>query len=84
MVNLLQDLASTLMASPQLRSPLAELAFVPTSSGQLTAPRQLYDPRNEQLKDLLDPSKAYPSSPFDGDEVCHFQSVNAMCRGIQH
>ena len=70
MLNLLQDLASTLLSNPQMKEPLAALAFVPNAAGQLTAPRQLYDPRNTQLQALLDPSTAFPAPPFGSDEVC--------------
>ena len=69
MLNLLQDLHSTLVSNPHLEALLKELAFVPTAGGQLAAPRQLYDPRNDQLQALLDPSKSFPAAPFDSEEV---------------
>lgn len=70
MLSLLEDLPSTLLSNSHMQSALSQLAFVPTASGVLTAPQNLYDPRTSELQALLDPSKAFADEPFDSVEVC--------------
>jgi len=45
-------------------------ACVPTPSGALKRPDELFDPRVQSLRELLDPREHFPIAPFDaGDRV---------------
>ena len=45
-------------------------ACVPTPSGALKRPDELFDPRVQSLRELLDPREHFPVAPFDsGDRV---------------
>ena len=56
---------------------LAPLAFVPTAAGKLAKPCELYDPREEELMALMDPSVYFPASNFQSPEVGIFLPITA-------
>jgi len=51
-----------------LLPPPSQARFVPNMAGALHMPRELYDPRNQDLLRLLDPSQHFPSAAFCGAE----------------
>ncbi|XP_058090303.1 uncharacterized protein LOC131236843 isoform X2 [Magnolia sinica] len=64
MLSILQDLPQLCQEDPSLRESLQKLEFVPTLSGTLKCPQVLYDPRNEELYDLLEDSDSFPCGAF--------------------
>ena len=45
-----------------------QAAFVSTAAGALLSPKQLFDPRNGELAELLDGASSFPSPVFSSDE----------------
>lgn len=48
--------------------PGVQAAFVSTAAGALLSPKQLFDPRNGELAELLDGASSFPSPLFSSDE----------------
>eukprot|EP00803_Ostreobium_quekettii_P010692 evm.model.scf_230.1 EVM.evm.TU.scf_230.1 scf_230:55-29919(-) len=46
---------------------ISKVPFVPTSGGGFQAPCNLFDPRNRDLADLLDPATSFPASDLASD-----------------
>jgi len=72
MLNLLDGIQDVVSSDPALAERLSATAFVPTANG-LAAPSSLYDPRNEDMVALLDPSTHFPAEPFGKDDkvICN-------------
>ncbi|OAE21027.1 hypothetical protein AXG93_606s1120 [Marchantia polymorpha subsp. ruderalis] len=51
------------------REMLKQLAFIPNAGGSLRIPRTLYDPRNVELRTLLDDKDSFPAGEFAASEV---------------
>ncbi|XP_052204846.1 LOW QUALITY PROTEIN: uncharacterized protein LOC127809789 [Diospyros lotus] len=64
MLSVLQELPQLCIEDASLREYLRTLDFVPTSSGLLKSPPNLYDPRIEELYALLEDSDSFPSGIF--------------------
>ena len=45
-----------------------QVAFVSTAKGTLLSPKQLFDPRNGELAELLDGDSSFSSPAFSSDE----------------
>lgn len=68
MLAALRQLPSLVGQEPTLLAVMQAARFVPDASGRLHAPRELYDPRNQDLLGLLDPEQQFPSAAFCGAE----------------
>lgn len=64
MLLILQELPQLCMQDPSIREILKKLEFVPTFTGRLRCPSVLYDPRNEELYDLLEDHDCFPCGKF--------------------
>ncbi|KAK9808692.1 hypothetical protein WJX72_002029 [[Myrmecia] bisecta] len=69
MLDLLHQLSSLLDEDASFAAALRSMCFVPARSGQLQAPETLYDPRNPELVELLDPETSFPEGAFATDAV---------------
>nr|XP_043609454.1 sacsin [Erigeron canadensis] len=65
MLSVLLELPHLSAEDPTFRAQVANLEFVPTASGLLKSPAVLYDPRNEELYDLLEDSDSFPTGAFE-------------------
>lgn len=70
MLDLLDGIQDVVSSNPALAERLSATAFVPTDNG-LAAPSSLYDPRNEEMVALLDPSTHFPAEPLEKDDEVH-------------
>ncbi|WCJ40041.1 Zinc finger C3HC4 type (RING finger) family protein [Euphorbia peplus] len=64
MLSILQTLPQLCVEDSAFREHLRNLEFVPTCSGALKCPGVLYDPRNDELCDLLDDADNFPYGVF--------------------
>lgn len=64
MLAVLHDLPQLCVEDASFRGILKDLAFIPTLGGTLKCPKELYDPRNEELRALLDDSDNFPFGVF--------------------
>ncbi|XP_057477891.1 uncharacterized protein LOC130765480 [Actinidia eriantha] len=64
MLSLLQELPQLCVEDASFKEYLRNLEFIPTSNGSLKSPSELYDPRNEELYDLLEDSNSFPCGVF--------------------
>ncbi|GFZ15718.1 zinc finger, C3HC4 type (RING finger) family protein [Actinidia rufa] len=64
MLSLLQELPQLCVEDASFKEYLRNLEFIPTSNGSLKSPSALYDPRNEELYDLLEDSDSFPCGVF--------------------
>ncbi|KAK1380492.1 Sacsin [Heracleum sosnowskyi] len=69
MLLVLQELPQLCAEDPLFRESLRNLEFVQTSNGSLKCPAVLYDPRNEELYDLLEDSGSFPSGVFEDSSI---------------
>ncbi|XP_047319790.1 sacsin isoform X2 [Impatiens glandulifera] len=69
MLSILQELPQLSVEDSSFKESLKKLKFVPTSSGLLKSPEVLYDPRNEELYDLLEDSDNFPSGVFEDSVI---------------
>ncbi|KAF9624036.1 hypothetical protein IFM89_007734 [Coptis chinensis] len=69
MLSILCDLPQLCMEDASLREALRKLEFVPTLNGSLRCPQVLYDPRKEELYDLLEDSDNFPSGAYQESGV---------------
>ncbi|KAK9856110.1 hypothetical protein WJX84_004825 [Apatococcus fuscideae] len=69
MLSILGQLPAYLSEDRGLAELLGTTAFVSTRSGKMRAPRALYDYRSPELKSLLDGDSAFPSNPYDSEDV---------------
>lgn len=69
MLSVLQNLPLLSLEDITIRDLLRNLEFVPTLTGALKCPSVLYDPRNDELYELLENSDCFPSGPFQESEV---------------
>jgi sacsin len=69
MLSILQELPQLCIADSNFREGLRNLDFIPTFSGSLKCPSVLYDPRNEELYNLLEDSDSFPSGVFQESDV---------------
>ncbi|KAK9117869.1 hypothetical protein Scep_015962 [Stephania cephalantha] len=69
MLSVLHDLPQLCLEDASLRESLRKLEFVPTRSGSLKCPDVLYDPRNEELYELLEDSNSFPYGLFQKSDV---------------
>ncbi|KAH9323717.1 hypothetical protein KI387_018356, partial [Taxus chinensis] len=64
MLSILHELPQLCVQDSTIRELLKSLEFVPTVSGRLRSPNSLYDPRNEELYDLLEDHDSFPFGNF--------------------
>lgn len=64
MLSILQNLPQLSIEDSSIKEYLRNLEFVSTSSGALKCPIVLYDPRIQELLDLLEDSDSFPCGPF--------------------
>ncbi|KAG6773689.1 hypothetical protein POTOM_021004 [Populus tomentosa] len=69
MLSVLQNLPQLCVEDASFRECLRNLEFVPTFSGTLKHPSVLYDPRNEELWDLLEESDSFPCGAFQEPNI---------------
>ena len=69
MLSILKELPQLAAVDSSFREALKQLAFVPTASGTLQIPKNLYDPRSPELTALLDDQEFFPAGVFLNDEV---------------
>ncbi|KAJ6929572.1 hypothetical protein NC652_013451 [Populus alba x Populus x berolinensis] len=69
MLSVLQNLPQLCIEDASFRECLRNLEFVPTFSGTLKHPSVLYDPRNEELWDLLEESDSFPCGAFQEPNI---------------
>ncbi|MCO5577139.1 hypothetical protein L7F22_030962 [Adiantum nelumboides] len=69
MLSILKELPILCLHDPAFKTSLKNLAFVPTSSGELQSPRVLYDPRVDELNYLLNEKDSFPSDSFRRQDV---------------
>ncbi|CAK7337978.1 unnamed protein product [Dovyalis caffra] len=69
MLSVLQNLPQLCIEDASFRECLRNLEFLPTLSGALKHPAVLYDPRNEELRALLDESDSFPCSAFQEPNI---------------
>ncbi|KAK9106331.1 hypothetical protein Syun_022342 [Stephania yunnanensis] len=69
MLSVLHDLPQLCLEDASFRESLRKLEFVPTRSGSLKCPDVLYDPRNEELYELLEDSNSFPYGLFQKSDV---------------
>ncbi|XP_057820319.2 uncharacterized protein LOC131033191 isoform X2 [Cryptomeria japonica] len=64
MLSILYELPQLCAQDSTIREILKNLEFVPTISGRLRSPNSVYDPRNEELYDLLEDHDSFPCGKF--------------------
>lgn len=69
MLSLLTELPQLCAEDSLFRESLSNLEFVQTSNGSLKCPAVLYDPRNEELYDLLEDSGSFPCGVFEDSSI---------------
>ncbi len=69
MVIVLANMSRLKIEDPDFVNELAQVAFVPTASGSMHRPADLYDPKVTEAAELLGDDECYPAEPFETPDL---------------
>ncbi|XP_021724690.1 uncharacterized protein LOC110692006 isoform X2 [Chenopodium quinoa] len=69
MLSILKDLPHLCIEDSGFKEAVRNIEFVPTHTGSTKCPGALYDPRNEELLDLLEDTDLFPCGSFQESDI---------------